>query len=387
MKNVLKIEAFSGASGDMFLGALAGLNDSYDDLASIPSLLNFEDSAKIEITETNKNGIVCKQVKVKELKHEHAHRHLSHINKIIDESLLSDNAKEIAREIFLIIGKAESEVHGVSLEKIHFHEVGAVDSIIDVCGVAFLLDKLNIKKTYSSPLTTGKGFVKTAHGMLPVPCPATKLILEGMPTITGDEDGERLTPTGAAIIKYLNPVFEIPATIDIKTSYGSGEKKFITPNVLRLSLCSLDKKDSSIIEIKTNLDDYNPEHLGNEFQNGLLESGAVDFYFTQVTMKKGRLGIVLSAFCKEENLNQVSDYLLNNTTAIGLRYTHWDRHELQREFQEVETKFGKFSVKISKNPNGTLKSKPESDEVISASIEKQVDIKSIEAEIIKKLKL
>ena len=146
MKNILKIEVFSGASGDMFLGALDELTQSYDELVNLPKLLNFESEAKIEVTKVNRNGIVCKQVKVRTINHQHNHRHLSNIIELIDSSLLSENAKVISKKIFRIIGEAEAEGHDISIEKIHFHEVGAVDSIIDICGVAYLLDKLEIKK-------------------------------------------------------------------------------------------------------------------------------------------------------------------------------------------------------------------------------------------------
>ncbi|MCW8850670.1 MAG: LarC family nickel insertion protein, partial [Melioribacteraceae bacterium] len=205
MKKVLKIEAFSGASGDMFLGALADLLDSYEELKELPRALNFDQDAEVQVKDVSVNGIVCKHVKVVELKHQHHHRHLKDIIKLIDSSQLSENAKNNSKDIFNIIGEAEAKVHGIPLEKIHFHEVGAVDSIIDICGVAYLLDKLKISECYLTDVVTGKGFVKTAHGMLPVPCPATKLILENIPYSLGNEDGEKLTPTGAAIIKFLNP--------------------------------------------------------------------------------------------------------------------------------------------------------------------------------------
>ncbi|MCF8261819.1 MAG: nickel pincer cofactor biosynthesis protein LarC [Melioribacteraceae bacterium] len=372
MTNILKIEAFSGACGDMFLGALAGLTDRYNDLINLPELLNFENNAEIVISETSKNGIVTKQIKVVDKIHEHVHRHLSHINKIINESGLSTNAKLIALEIFNIIGKAESKVHGIPLEKIHFHEVGAVDSIIDVAGAAYLLDILQIEKTFSTPLTTGKGFVKTAHGMLPVPCPATKIILEGMPTIYGNEDGEKLTPTGAAIIKYLEPEFEMPPLSDIKSAYGAGEKNFETPNVLRLSLVEeteiVNPDRNEVYVIETNLDDFNPEFLGIEFQNELFKKGALDFYFTQVIMKKGRPGVVVSVLCKNESFERISQFLISYTSAIGLRYYKTNRIEMKRVVAKVDSEFGEVKVKKSKLGNLT-KSKPEAEDVIKKALE------------------
>ncbi|RLD79101.1 MAG: TIGR00299 family protein, partial [Bacteroidetes bacterium] len=218
--STILIEAFSGLSGDMFLSAFSELANAHDEILELPELLNLPDG-KIEIGKLNKNGIVCSHVKVINLnKHNHKntekhhhhnhHRHLSDINKIIDDAKITDNAKLIAKEIFLIIGKSESKIHNIDLAKIHFHEVSGVDSIIDIVGCAFLIDKLSIKKTFSTSVCTGFGFVNTQHGKLPVPAPATADILAGIPFYAGDEMGERITPTGAAILKYLNPEFDIP---------------------------------------------------------------------------------------------------------------------------------------------------------------------------------
>jgi len=199
MKTLL-IEAFSGLSGDMFLGALAGLTDSYDDLEKFPALFGLSDG-QIKISKVNKNGIVCKHVHVVDLNEEkdhHHHRHLNDILKIIDNVSITENAKQIAKDIFLIIGRSESEIHQIPLEKIHFHEVSGVDSIIDILGCAVLIDRLNITKTYATAVCTGFGFVNTQHGILPVPAPATADILLGIPNYTGEEKGEKVTPTGAA---------------------------------------------------------------------------------------------------------------------------------------------------------------------------------------------
>ena len=335
---ILKIEAFSGASGDMFLGALAGLLDAYDELVKLPSMLNFEKEAEIRITDKKRSGIVCKQVKVIDLVRDHHHCQLKDIVKIIHDSSLTEKAKTIALEIFNIIGTAEAEVHGIPLDKIHFHEVGAVDSIIDICGAAYLLDKIEYDETYLTSLVTGKGFVNTAHGMLPVPCPATKLITVGIPYILGDEDGERLTPTGAAIIKYLNPKFEQVALKDLITSYGVGEKEFKIPNLLRLSICETSTSpEEEMYVLEANIDDGNTEFLGIEFQDKLLEVGAIDFFLSQIIMKKGRPGVLLSVLCSKSKFEDVSDFILTFTTTIGLRYYSVRKKMLKRENKEIET--------------------------------------------------
>ena len=364
MSKILKIEAFSGASGDMFLGALAQLSDGFEELKKLPSLLNFDDQAEVTISDVIKNGIACKHVKVVEKVKQHHHRHLTDIISLINKSSLTEKAKKIAIDIFGIIGKAEAKVHNIPIEKIHFHEIGAVDSIIDICGAAYFLDKINIKESYLTSLITGKGFVNTAHGLLPVPCPATKLIIEGIPYTYGDEEGERLTPTGAAIIKYLNPIIDPVSATDIHTAYGAGEKDFISPNVLRLSISEISDTNKNLFVIETNIDDGNNEYLGLEFQNKLFEHGAIDFHYTQVIMKKGRPGILLSVLCNRNDLEKISNLILNYTTTIGIRYYPVDRIELERKVEKIETDFGFFHVKISKTPDGKEKVKPESEEIL-----------------------
>jgi hypothetical protein len=333
-----------------------------------------------------KNGIACKQVKIKELKEQHSHRHLSSIKEIISNSELSKNAKAFALDIFTILGEAESQVHNIPIEKIHFHEVGAIDSIIDICGAAYLIDQLDISKSYLNVLIAGKGFVNTAHGRLPVPCPATKLILEGIPYSTGDEEGEKLTPTGAAIIKYLNPSFEDKELIDIKTAYGSGEKEFKSPNALRLSIVEEVQKSDQMIIIETNIDDSNSEHLGFEFQSKLKEAGAYDFYFTQVIMKKGRPGLLLTIVCSSKDLEKISDFILNFTSTIGVRYYPTDRIELAREIKVIKTEFGDFRIKISKSKDGSEKIKPESEDVLNYSLKHGISPNIISQKILQAYK-
>ena len=276
----LYIEPFSGLSGDMLLSGLCGLADYYDEIIELPAKLNLPDG-KVVIDTVNKNGIVCKHVRIVDLNdsqdhdhvhhhdadqkhhghdhhhehdhhhhhhhehdhhHKHAHRHLKEIILIIDQAGISDRAKEIAKEIFTIIGKSESKIHNIDLDKIHFHEVSGVDSILDIVGCAVLIDRLEITKTYSDPICTGFGMVKTQHGLLPVPAPATADILMHMPTYPGDEKGERVTPTGAAILKYLNPDFSAREIQRDKIAYGPGKKDFIGPNVVRLSILTNVKK-------------------------------------------------------------------------------------------------------------------------------------------------
>ncbi len=365
--SVLKIEAFSGLSGDMFLGALSELTEAYDELLQLPARLYLE-NVEVKVTKVEKAGIACKHIKIldhnsyEEDDHNHDshhsdthshHRHLKDIEKIIDTGDITENTKLIAKEIFFLLGTAESKVHGVDINKIHFHEVGAIDSILDIVGVAYLLDQLDIEQTVSSPVCTGHGFVITEHRRLPVPCPATKELLLDMPTYSGYEKGEMTTPTGAAILKYLNPSFDIPVLTEKKTGHGPGEKNFEHPNVLRLTLCeSYSGGKEEIYMVETNIDDMSSELLGSDFQENLLLTGALDFYFTQIIMKKGRPGVMISVFVKKDKLQDITDYLVENTTTIGVRSFPATRQALIRSSKTLSTSLGEVDVKEVVLPSG-----------------------------------
>ncbi|MEP2279901.1 nickel pincer cofactor biosynthesis protein LarC [Maribacter sp.] len=404
--NSIYIEPFSGLSGNMFLSAFCELLGDYDLLTDLPKKLHLPDG-KIEVKLVDKNGINCKYVEVIDLNigkeaseddhshdhshghshehshthshddghshsHEHshdhhhgAHRHLSDIKKIIDGAHISANAKKIAHEIFLLIGKAESKIHDMPLETIHFHEISGVDSIIDIVGSAVLIDKLNISKVYSSPICTGYGIVKTQHGMLPVPAPATAELLQGMPLYAGNEEGEKITPTGAAILRYLNPDFTSRGYVPLKTAYGPGKKDFVNANVVRISLLKIEveKSKDSYLQLEVSIDDMSPEYLGTDFQDRLLTAGALDFSITQQLMKKGRFAFLLSVVLPLDNLEKVSNYIFDNTSTIGVRYYPIDRIELPRVQKKTKTEFGEILVKEVITPTNNTKIKPEFEEV------------------------
>ena len=420
--NTLYIEPFSGLSGDMFLGALCGLLEAYDDLEELPQKLNLPDG-RVEISSVEKNGIVCRHVNVVDLneptnvhhdhghKHEHEHphqhhkhdeghshshshdhphshvhgshehRHLSEIIELIDNADINDSARKISKEIFQLIGKAESEVHNIPIEKIHFHEISAVDSIIDIVGCAVLIDRLGSLTTYSEPVCVGHGMVDTQHGLLPIPAPATAKLLQGIPYYKGDEKGERVTPTGAAILKYLNPIFESPTLKIDRSAYGPGKKNFIGPNVLRLSLGTISQASSAIYSIETNLDDSSSALLGSDFQAQLLEQGAIDFTLTQALMKKGRPGHLLSALASHEDLESVCDFILENTTAIGIRYYPISRKILDRTEEAVSTEFGTIRVKTVTTPSGKERRKAEYEDLSRVAKKQGVSIMELKQSI------
>ncbi len=380
------IEAFSGLSGDMFLGALSGLLGDYDILETLPSKLHLPD-AEVAINDVVKNGIACKHVKVvdKGSNNKSHGRHLSDILNIIDNAEISNRAKDIAKDIFNIIGKAESKIHNIPIGKIHFHEISGVDSIIDIVGSAVLIDELNITKTYSTAVCTGKGFVNTMHGKLPVPAPATLEILSGIPVYPGDETGERTTPTGAAILKFLNPVFEFGNIIPEKTAYGAGEKDFTTPNVLRISKIKEREEEKELFVIETNIDDMNNELLGVDFQDGLMKNGAIDFYLSNVLMKKGRQGTLVSCLAYKENIEKISEFIFENTSTLGVRYYPVERNILKREIKKVKTKFGEVSVKVVTTPSGRKRFSLEYEDLKKISNKTGIPANILEKELFKEI--
>jgi len=290
-------------------------------------------------------------------------RHLSDILELIDGAHLEKGAKTIAREIFQLIGEAESRVHHIPIEKIHFHEISGVDSILDIAGTAVLLDRLKVTRSYCDPICTGFGTVKTQHGVLPVPAPATAELLKGLASFKGEEAGERLTPTGAAIIRWLNPDFSPPALVTRSIAYGPGERDFIGANVLRVSLVEEKGKPALLYVIETNIDDSSPEYLGGAFQSDLLAAGATDFSITPATMKKGRAGLMLSVLVESNLLDTVSDFILENTTTIGVRTYPVSRRILERRKVTIETGHGTVEAKEVTTPSGRHRLKIEHDDL------------------------
>lgn len=397
--SVLYIEPQAGLAGDMLLSALCGLCDGYKEIEILPEKLHLHDG-KVEINTLDKNGIVCQHVRIIDLneatshnhshghthnhdhshdqthnhghsdghKHDHHHRHLSDIIQIIEKGHISEGAKAIAKEIFRIIGESESKIHNIPLEKIHFHEVSAVDSILDIVGCAVMLDKLNVTKTYSDPVCVGHGTVNTQHGVLPVPAPATQDILHGIPTYKGDEAGEKTTPTGAAILKYLNPDFSGKTAVTEKSAYGPGQKDFKLANVVRVStLKEVAKPDAEMYVIETQLDDISGEMIGADFQNRLLSLGASDFFYTPIHMKKGRSGLKITVTASERYLEKACEFILENTTTIGLRYYKVGKKMMTRSAEEIETEYGLIKVKVSTKPSGRQQKKIEYESILEIS--------------------
>ena len=287
---------------------------------------------------------------------------MSDIENIINGLNVSDKVKADALAVYGLIAEAESKAHGKPVTDIHFHEVGTMDAVADIAGVCVLLEQLAPDKIIVSPLATGFGEVKCAHGILPVPAPATAGILEGIPSYSGDVEGELLTPTGAALLKHFADNFGSRPVMAIdKTGYGMGKKDFAKVNMLRTFIGTSEGEDDKVIELICNVDDMTGEEIG--YATGvLMDNGALDVFTTPVFMKKNRPGILITCVIKPEEKDKFAKLIFEHTTTIGIRYHGMDRFRLARREEKVKTKFGEASVKISEG-FGVTKIKPEYDDV------------------------
>ena len=354
------LDCFSGISGNMFLGALvdAGLPEAVlrDAIAKI-DLKGFS----IKVKPVDKWGIRATHLDVDLTSKQH-HRGLDDILKLIRAAELPDAVKEKACMVFERLGKAEAKVHGMPLDKVHFHEVGAVDAIIDIVGTVFGFHYLGVERIYCSPLRVGRGFVKAAHGIMPIPAPATAELLHGIPWYPGDIDKELVTPTGAALVAELCSGFgDRPSGfLAEKTAYGAGTWDLVIPNVMRLSLGSLSEQKTSdeIWQLEANVDDSTPEVIAYAIDK-LLAAGAVDAWITPIIMKKGRPAFLLSALCTEANKTAVEDVVFAETSSIGVRWQQVRRTVADRSMVAVQTEWGTVGVKVAERDGQVTNVAPE----------------------------
>ncbi len=365
----LYFDCSSGISGNMTLGALLEIVGDDNYLLNELKKLNV-DGYRIEISNKVKNGITGKYVDVileddihdhehehehhhghshehEHEHHHHAHRNLNDVKAIIDNSSIDEKSKELAKRIFLRVAKAESKVHNKPLEEVHFHEVGAIDSIVDIVGTAILINKINPDKIISSVVNDGYGFIECAHGTMAVPVPATSEIFasSNVKFRQIDVDTELVTPTGAAIIAELAQEFTtLPAMITEKIGWGAGYKDLKIPNVLKVYYGEMEKENESIVVMETNVDDCSGEVLAYTSEK-LFENGALDVFYTPIFMKKGRPAYRLSVACRKEDMFKLQNIIFKETTTIGIRYRFEARTELGREIIEINTKYGKIKAK------------------------------------------
>lgn len=379
----LYLDCFSGISGNMLLGALlqAGLPEQELRTAwkKLP-LSNYE----IDIHSVNKCGIQAVYVDVKPGEGHH-HRHLPDIFRIIDDSTLSDQVKQQSKRVFTILAEAEAKVHGTTSDHVHFHEVGAVDSIIDIVGIVFALDYLGIEHIYASKVHVGSGFVRCSHGLMPVPAPATAELLKNIPTYQGDIKKELTTPTGAAILAaYGRSYGEKPAGFITDTlGYGAGTHELDIPNVLRLHLGHISHQEEAEVQseglwmIETNIDDSTPQVLAYVMER-LLEMGVNDAWLTPIVMKKSRAAVMLSVLTPHKFKHKVCDFIFAETSSIGLRYYQVQRTMAERKMLRVTLAGGSVAVKVSSYRGQVIQIMPEYDDCQLIASQSKLPLKWIQ---------
>jgi uncharacterized protein (TIGR00299 family) protein len=379
------LDCASGISGDMTLGALV---DAGADLAAIQTGISSLGltACRLVKSEVKKRGFRATQIVV-EHEPENAHRHLHHITTMIDRGALSARAREMATRIFRKLAEAEAKVHGSTTEKVHFHEVGAVDSIADIVGAAIGIDLLGIERIVCSPVPTGHGYVEIAHGRCSIPAPATAELLRGVPLAPLDVEGELTTPTGAAIVAALASGFGPLPTMTVEhIGYGAGQKDFPQANILRLlvgtqraAALSTDHPPQleAIVVLETNLDDCPGDAIGHAMER-LLAAGALDVAVTPLQMKKGRPGVLVCVQARPADADALETILFEETTTLGVRRMPVARTVLAREPHEVSTPWGPITGKLAHLPNGSTRFAPEYESCRRVSNEHRIPLADVQ---------
>lgn len=382
---IIGYDCFSGISGDMNLGAMIDLGVDKTYLIDELNKLNLP-GWELSIQRDQRHGITGTKVTVNQTRHEHAHRHLSDIEKIIKDSALDNPTKELSMKIFMKIAEAEATIHGITIDHVHFHEVGAIDSIIDVVGAAICFNALKVDAVHVSTIELGSGFVLCDHGKLPVPAPATAELIKGMPVKKGGVDFEATTPTGAAILAALATSFDPDLPIKIeKTAYGVGQKEHPdVPNLLRVFLGETIMNPVSghdALQIECNIDDMNPEFF-EYISDKLFKAGASDVFLLNILMKKGRPGILLNVICEKELADKVKNIIFTESTSLGIRTFPFKKDTLVRKFETIKSIYGDLTIKRSYYNGKVVSSKPEYEECKKIASEKQIPVKEVYNNII-----
>ena len=375
-------DCFSGISGDMILGALIDAGLDIEELKSELKKLKLT-GYDISTKRTEKKGISGTKFEVIVLE-KHQERHLSDIFEIIEHSSLDRKIKNKAKDVFSALAKVEAEIHNQPVEKVHFHEVGAIDALIDIVGVMIGMQKLNIEQVVASKLHVGTGFVQCAHGTLPVPAPATLKLLSNVPIYSTGIENELVTPTGAAIITTLCENFgDIPSMKVEKIGYGAGSRDLPIPNMLRVLIgdSKIEPIEDRVLLLETNIDDMNPQFY-DYVMEVLFQKGAKDVFLTPIHMKKNRPGVILSVISPLNKKDELLDVLFAETTTLGIRISEViKRQKLERKIETVDTQFGKVNVKISFTGGKIRDIVPEYEECKKISQEYQLPIKQVYEEV------
>ncbi len=380
-------DCFSGVSGDMFLAALLDAGLPLEILQQNIDLLHLPEKVELKLSDTHKGALRAANLEVI-VPHSHNHRHLSDILEIINTSGLSGKVKATASKIFQLLAEAESRVHGEPVEHIHFHEVGALDSIVDIVGAAIGLDYLGIEQLYASPLPYGSGTINSDHGLLPLPAPATLEVLRLIkaPLTPSSAEVELVTPTGAAILGSMAS-FSRPNLVMSRIGIGAGKRDLEWPNILRLMIGEVPEADKSeMVQLETNIDDMNPQLFGY-LMDLLFTAGARDVFMTPIHMKKNRPGILLGVIAFRKDEAALAELLLRETTTLGLRVQPIGRYEASREFRRIETRFGMVTLKAKILDGKIIHTTPEYEDCVRLARENQVSLLDIYQEVNQLMKL
>ncbi|MBC8282569.1 MAG: nickel pincer cofactor biosynthesis protein LarC [Nitrospinae bacterium] len=366
----------------MILGAMVDLGIEIKEIRKALKKIDLK-GYKLQANHVQRNGVTGTQVKVLIDKpkphHSHPHRSYSNIRKLIEQSNLSLVVKNNSIEIFKRIAKVEARIHNTTIEKVHFHEVGGIDSIVDIVGGVWAIESLKLDKVYSSALNVGEGFVDCAHGRLPVPAPATLRLLKGIPTFSSGVKEELTTPTGAAMIGFYAEKFQsMPAMTILKDGYGAGNRIVASlPNLLRVVLGEMTGKGSEkLIMIETNIDDMNPE-IYDSVMDSLFKSGALDVYFSSIHMKKNRPATKISVLAENSDREVLSKILLTETSSFGVRFYEVGRMTLDRELQSLKTPYGVIKIKLGSIDDQTVQATPEFEDCKKAARKNKLPVKKV----------
>lgn len=342
-------DCFSGISGDMILGALIDAGLDIQEIESELAKLKIS-GYKLKTQRVVKKGISGTKFIV-EIIEQNIERKLKDIVEIVDQSDLSEDIKDLSKKIFKELATVEAKIHNKNIEEIHFHEIGGLDSIIDIIGSVIGIKKLGIEAIYSSKIHVGRGFIKCQHGLIPVPAPATLELLKGVSIFSMGIDAELTTPTGAAILKTLSRSFGgMPEMKVKKIGYGAGSRELEIPNLLRVYVGETSEREyekDEVILIETNIDNMNPEFFGY-ISEMLLTQGVLDVFMTPIFMKKNRPATMLSVLTTSDKLDKILSTIFTETTTLGVRIHRLERRKLTREIIKVKTRFGEIKVKVGK---------------------------------------
>lgn len=378
------LDCFAGASGDMFLGALLDAGLALDDLRTALSTLPLQ-GYTLRVEKEERNHLFGTRFIVEVEKDRQPARSFADIKAIIDAAGLSRWVKETSTRIFEDLALEEGKIHDRPPEKIHFHEVGALDSIVDIVGAVFGMESLGIASLHASPLPLGSGFVETQHGRIPLPAPATIALLKGIPVYDSGVRAELVTPTGAALLKGLACSFgAMPPMVVEQVGYGVGSRELPDrPNLLRI-LVGRDTEEhrtETVAVMEANVDDTNPEWLGFLMER-LFSAGALDVLFCPVQMKKGRPAVLIQVIGKPHQKDRLMEILFQESTTLGVRYQMMQRKILAREEAEIDSPWGKMKVKKISRPDGLFQLLPEYDSCRKIALEKGLPIKDVYAWVI-----